>query len=70
MAPCRAGARGGGENIDREIRRQARMPAVSMHLQSSERLLVELSNVDRRRNIDLAGPQKRAASLASASSAW
>jgi hypothetical protein len=61
----RAGARGGGEIIDQETRRQALMSAVSMHLQSSERLLVELSNVDRRRNIDLAGPQKRAASLAS-----
>jgi len=61
----RAGARDGGEIIDQEIRRQALMTAVSMHLQSSERLLVELSNVDRRRNIDLAGPQRRAASLAS-----
>ena len=57
--------RNDGDVIDPEIRRQALMTAVSMHLQSSERLLVELSNVDRRRNIDLAGPQKRAAALAS-----
>ena len=62
----RTGVRDGGEIIDREIRRQALMTAVSLHLQNSERLLVELSNVDHRRSIDLAGPQKRAASLTSA----
>jgi hypothetical protein len=62
----RAGARGAGDEIiDQETRRQALMTAVSLHLQRSERLLVELSNVDRSRNIDLEGPQKRAIALAS-----
>jgi len=61
----RSGARHGGEIIDQEIRRQALMTAVSMHLQSSERLFVELSNVDRKRSIDLTAPQKRAAALTS-----
>ncbi len=61
----RTGIQRGGETIDQEIRRQALMTAVSMHLQSSERLLVELSNVDRKRSIDLTGPQKRAAALVS-----
>jgi hypothetical protein len=61
----RSGVRNGGEIIDQEIRRQALMTAVSLHLQSSERLLVELSNLDRGPGIDLAGPQRRAASLTS-----
>ena len=61
----RTGVQRGGETIDQEIRRQALMTAVSMHFQSSERLLVDFSNLDRKRSIDLTGPQKRAASLVS-----
>ena len=61
----RMGRNGGGGTIDPEIRRQALRAAVSMHFQSSERLLMDLSNVDRRRSVDLAAPARRASDLAS-----